>query len=381
MKATSHWYKEEVIERKIVFELPTVKKSYEKYCKDLWEKKLQELSSDDLLLHLVRSFNGGRNQMGFAEDKPFIDLQLLDLLYDIKFNEKSIKEKSFSISVENYMVSRIMDKFASLWIPQYRKYELSQQLRYSIEEVFYNKIIRGYFGLYYLENKESDIIFDYVYTYVKYNRKAKYFRDDEMTKYWYNFIAKEDIMKDILIWVRNVHFKERKKKNHLLFYLLYLTIYEWIELSILYDHSELINCFKICDKKSREKYINKWCTIVWLYDIFISVFNVFGNKDSPQIPKEKMWDKVLSDIIEASEKATTFTYTLSWSGWLPMLWVVTFIHTDPSKYPELKEYAGEYWWVIPMKWKKDQKILDWKKKLNYKEDRKKKKDSKDDKEK
>jgi hypothetical protein len=52
--------------------------------------------------------------MGFAEDKPFIDLQLLDLLYDIKFNEKSIKEKSFSISVENYMVSRIMDKFASL---------------------------------------------------------------------------------------------------------------------------------------------------------------------------------------------------------------------------------------------------------------------------
>jgi hypothetical protein len=35
MKATSHWYKEEVIERKIVFELPTVKKSYEKYCKDL----------------------------------------------------------------------------------------------------------------------------------------------------------------------------------------------------------------------------------------------------------------------------------------------------------------------------------------------------------
>ena len=370
MKETSSWYKEEVIERKIVLELPTAKKTYEKYCEDMWEKKLQELSSDDLLLHLIRSFNGGRNELCLADEKPFIDLQLLDLLYDIKFNEKSIEEKSFSISVQNYLLSSIMDRFASLWIPQYRKYELSQQLRYSIEEVYYNKTIKGYFGIHFLENNESEILFDYVYTYVKYHRNVKYFRDDEMTKYWYNFIAKEDMLKEVRSRVRNIHYKERRKKNHLLFYLLYLTIYEWVELSVLYDHSELIDCFKICDNKSREKYINKWCTIVWLYDILINVFKVFGSKDSPKLPKGKLWNKVLEDIIEASEKATTFTYTVSWSNWMPMLWQITFIHTDPSKYPELKEYAGEYWWVIPMKWKGDRKILDWKKKLNYKKDRK-----------
>lgn len=366
MKETSHWYSEEIIERKIILELPTAKTTYKKYCENMWEKKLQELSSDDLLLHLVRSLDWAKNETGILDGKPFIDLQLLDALYGIKFNEKSTKDKTFSISVENYLLSRIMDKFAILWIPQYRKYELSQQLRYNIDEVFYNKTIKGYFWVYFLANNESEILFDYVYTYVKYHNNTKYFRDDEGTRRWYNFIAKEEIVKDVFSWVRNVHYKENKKKNHLLFYLLYLTIYEWLELSILYDHSDRINCFKVCDKKSREKYIDKWCAIVWLYNILINVFKVLGSKDNPQFPKWKVWDKVLDDIIEASEKATTFTYTVSWRGWLPMLWQITFIHTDTSKYRELKKYAGEFWWVIPMKWIGNKKILDWKKKLNYK---------------
>lgn len=374
MNKKSQRYKEEIIERKIRLEIPSAKKSYESYCKDEWKEKLDQLSSDALLLHLQR-FQKNDNDYGRPIGNPFMEFELLDLLYGIKFNIKDIKEKTFSISIENYLLAKIIKPIAALSIPQYRKFELSQQLRFDIDEIFYNKIIRWSFWVYYIQNMETELLFDYAYNYVKYHRNVRYFRDDQTTKHSHDVMAKDGIMNEIFKVVRNVHYKEEKSKNHLLFYLLYLTIFEWLELYILYDNSELINCFKICEFEWSKKYINGWCTILWLYDILINTFNLLWLDWKPVYSKTKAWNKVLADIIEASVKATTFKYTVSWSSWLPMIWEVSFIHTDPKKYSEMKKYAGDYWWVMPMVWMWDKKILDWKKKLNYKKARKKDKNN------
>lgn len=191
-----------------------------------------------------------------------------------------------------------------------------------------------------------------------------------MTKHWYKTVAKEKMMWNIKTFISSIHYKERKSKNYLMFYLLYLAIYQWVELYIVYENEELVNCFKICDNDWYKKYIDNWCTILSLYDILMHTFKVSWNKDEPIIPKWKMWCPVFDDILEASEKCKTFTFTVSWSDWKPMLWQIDFIHTDISKYEELKEFTWEFWWVIPMKWRKDEKVLDWKKKLNYKKARK-----------
>ncbi len=367
MTKNSGFYEEKIIERKIILELPNVKTTYEGYCTLMWQERLDEIASDNTLLNLVRERNAEDTKIFTFDDKPYQDLQILNSLYEIPFTEKEVEKKSFSISAENYLLYKIMMTFTTLWIPQYRKYELSQQLRYKVDEVFFSKVQRGRFWVDMLE-EESSMLNDLMYGYVKYHRKAKYFRDDEMTKFAYNFF-KEDTMKSIVKWIGNIHYKENLTKNYLPFYLLYLTVNYGIELYIIYEHSERLNCFKICDEKWAKQYIEKWCTILWLYEILTEAYEVFGSNDEPEPAKWKIWQKVLDDIIEASEKCITFKYTLEWSSGKPMLWQVDFIHNDPSKYDELMQYVGDFWWVIPMKWRKDEKILDGKKKLNYKKDR------------
>lgn len=356
---------EETISRKIVLDLPNVKVSYKKYCQNTWKNKLKELASEKTQLNLVR-IPPEHPTRAHLNDKPFLELQLLDYLYWIKFTIKNEEEKTFSISAENYLLYSIMTRFAKLWIPQYRKYELSQQLRYDIDEVFYAKIHRGKFWLFYFEKSEQTFLFDYIYTYVKYNRNVKYYRGDEMTKYWYEAIAKDQMMSDIKTEIRNIHYKERKTNNYLLFYLLYLTAYEWVELFIIYDNKEFLNCFTICDADWCKKYTDEWCTILWLYDTLINVFKLFWNKNEPVKPKWKIWCPVFDDILEASQKCKKFKFTVKWSDWQPTFWQIDFTDTDLKKYKELKEYAWEFWLVSPIKWTNDKKILDWKKKLNYK---------------
>ena len=371
MNKKNQRYREEIVERKIILELSGTKKSYEEFCEGMWKKKLDEISSNDTLLHLVRVREWEEERFSAIDENPFMEFKILNLLYDIVFTEKNINEKTFSISVENYLLGKIMNEFSLLCVPLYRQFELSQQLRYNVKESFYNKIIRWSFGLHHIDKSSNEFLTNAVYNYVKYHRNVRHFRDDATVKHLYEFIAKQDLMGDILKYVRNIHYKESKDKNYLLFYLLYLTVYEWLELYIIYDHSEIFDCFKVCDAKSVKNYINRWCTVMWLYDILIKSFDVLWIKGEPVLSKSKVWADVLDDIIEASEKCTTFTYRVNWSWWLPMMGEVSFIHTDPKKYHEMKKYAWDYWWVIPMSWMWDEKILDWKKKLNYKKARKK----------
>ena len=370
MTKNSGFYEEKTIKRQIILELPNVKTSYDEYCELMWKERLDEIASDDTLLNLVREWAGDEAKKPIREDRPYDDLELVDNLYSIPFTIKDVEKKSFSISAENYIIFKIMLSFSILGIPQYRKYELSQQLRYNVDEVFFAKTHRAGFWLDMLEF-ETELLNELMYTYVKYHRNVKYYRDDEMTKFGHNFIAKGDNMHSILKLLRGIHYKENLTKNYLPFYLVYLTITYGIELYIIYEHTERTNCFKICDAKESKKYIEKWCTIIWLYDILIEAFSLFGSNEEPMLAKWKIWQKVLDDIIEASEKCVSFKYSLEWSSWLPMLWQIEFVHTDLTKFDELAQYAGDFWWVIPMSWTNEKKILEGKKKLNYKKDRKK----------
>lgn len=360
---------EKTIKRKIILELPNAKTTYDDYCDNMGKDRLDEIASDNTILNLVRERNWDDIPNYINDNKAFQDLELLHLLYSIPFTIKDKEKKSFSISAENYVLSKIMLSFSILWIPQYRKYELSQQLRYNVDELFYSKIVRGSFWIDMLE-EESGVLNDLMYTYIKYHRNVKCFRDDEMARFAYNFIVKNESTKHILNILRPIHYKENLTKNYLLFYILNLTVTYGTELYIIYDHTERLNCFKICDEKWIKKHIEGGCTILWLYDILIEAFELFGSKEKPTPSKWKIRQKVLDDIIEASEKCITFTYKLEWSAWMPMRWQVDFIHTDMSKYEELLQYTWEYWGVIPMAWTKDKKILDGKKKINYKYDRK-----------
>jgi hypothetical protein len=140
-------------------------------------------------------------------------------------------------------------------------------------------------------------------------------------------------------------------------------------LYIVYYPKEIINHFIIADEKTLQKHLDNWCIVLCITPIFEELrkfiwLEEYENKQT--IINER--DQVFDDIRESVKHLSNFTITLEAKNKKPTYWLVEFTEVDLKKAKTLKNYTGEYWYVVPIQWSKEKKALEWKKKIKYKKD-------------
>lgn len=343
--------KEFVITRKIWMAFKA-SMSYKDFLKKITQESLDSFSSEITIRNVSK-------KPFWDEDETFLRAYKIAYWYEYTFVDKY----RYKVERLEYIMFSIRRILGQCWMDSSIKYQVVENLRYNVKEVFRANTRLWNFGInFFSHRKKENDCRDFVkdLEYIKYNSSKKYEKDEEHIvvlesfKFSYDFCKMLNKVNDMWRYFNKIHFKKEKQKSYALHYIIYCTLYLQQDLYLIYLPYHLYPKTIIIEKNQVDKYIKYWTSILSISEI---IWNIFGHSVTEDVRNKKnsmkSRDSVLQDMRTNAKKAKKVVLQLEVEDSTPKFMSWKRDTNDVSSYNELEKYIGDFWEITKSKsrWK------------------------------